>query len=45
VTISNHERIGRGLELVRRALLPYAERELKAFYGQLWWHDGVENAL
>lgn len=45
MTISNHERIGRGLELVRKALLPYAQRELKAFYGQLWWHDGVESAL
>lgn len=45
MAISNHERIGRGLELVRKALLPYAERELKAFYGQLWWRDGVEGAL
>lgn len=45
MAISNHERIGRGLELIRRALLPYAERELKAFYGQIWWHDGVENSL
>lgn len=45
MTISNHERIGRGLELVRKAILPYAQRELKAFYGQLWWHDGVESVL
>ncbi len=45
MAISNHERMGRGLELVRKGLLPYAERELKAFYGQLWWRDGVEGAL
>lgn len=45
MAISNYERIGRGLDLVKRGLQPFVERELKAFYGQLWWKDGVERVL
>lgn len=45
MAISNHERIGRGLDNLKTGLLPFVERELKAFYGHLWWMDGVEKAL
>jgi len=45
LALSNYERIGRGLEMVRRGLRPFVERELKSFYGNIWWSDGVEKAL
>ena len=43
--MSNHERIDRGLALLRTGLQPFVERELKAFYGNIWWSDGIEKAL
>src|SRR5450759_255942 len=33
---SNHERVGRALELVKEGIRPFVERELKAQYQQLW---------
>lgn len=33
---SNHERVGRGLDTLRRGLGPYVLRELKARYGERW---------
>ncbi|HOV52164.1 MAG TPA: Swt1 family HEPN domain-containing protein, partial [Methanothrix sp.] len=45
MALSNHERIDRGLALLRAGIQPYVERELKAFYGNLWWSDGVEKSL
>ena len=31
--------------MLRAGIQPYVERELKAFYGNLWWSDGVEKSL
>jgi predicted AAA+ superfamily ATPase len=45
LALSNYERIGRGLDLIKKGLQPFVERELKAFYGNLWFRDGVENVL
>jgi len=45
MALSNHERIDRGLALLRAGIQPFVERELKAFYGNLWWSDGVEKSL
>ncbi|HNQ55880.1 MAG TPA: Swt1 family HEPN domain-containing protein, partial [Methanothrix sp.] len=45
MALSNHERIDRGLALLRTGLQPFVERELKAFYGNIWWSDGIEKAL
>ena len=42
---SNHERVGKGLEALRKGLLPFVQRELKARYKARWWQDGVESAL
>ena len=42
MALSNHERIDRGLTLLRTGLQPFVERELKAFYGNIWWSDGIE---
>ena len=33
---SNHERIGRALDLLNTALRPYVERELQAVHGETW---------
>lgn len=45
MAISNHERVGKGLEILRKGIQPFVERELKAFYGNLWFMDGVEKTL
>ncbi|MCC2867756.1 MAG: DUF499 domain-containing protein, partial [Candidatus Accumulibacter phosphatis] len=34
--ITNHERVGKALELLKSGLLPFIERELKAKYGNGW---------
>ncbi len=49
---SNHERVGKALDLLRKGLYPYVEREMKAAYGKDWpldardalrddWNNGV----
>ena len=45
MAVSNLERVGRGLTLLKDALAPYILRELKGQYKARWWKDGVENAL
>lgn len=34
--LSNYERIGRALELLRQGLVPFVEREMRSVYGQRW---------
>ena len=36
MALSNHERIGKALELLKDGLVPFVERELKAHDAQLW---------
>jgi len=36
MAISNHERVGKALELLRDGLAPFVERELKSRYGDQW---------
>jgi predicted AAA+ superfamily ATPase len=36
MAITNHERVGKALELLKTGLLPFIERELKATYGNGW---------
>lgn len=36
MAVSNAERIGKGLELLKQGLTPYVERELRAVYGEGW---------
>ncbi len=36
MAISNHERIGRALNLLRDGLYPFIEREMKAIHGDRW---------
>ncbi len=36
------ELVGRGLELLRKALAPYVKRQLQAVYKDKWWSMGAE---
>jgi predicted AAA+ superfamily ATPase len=36
MAISNHDRVGKALELLKAGLQPYVEREMKAQHEQLW---------
>lgn len=39
MAITNHERVGKMLDLLRDGLRPFIERELKAQYQQLWFEE------
>jgi predicted AAA+ superfamily ATPase len=39
MAISNHERVGKALDLVKAGLLPFVERELKAQHAQKWFDE------
>src|SRR5579883_1883017 len=36
MAVTNHERVGRALELLKAGLRPYVEREYQAHYGETW---------
>ena len=36
MAITNHERVGKALDLLKAGLKPYVERELRAINGQRW---------
>ena len=39
MAITNHERVGKALDLLKEGLLPIVERELKAKHAQLWFEQ------
>ncbi|MEO6322989.1 MAG: Swt1 family HEPN domain-containing protein [Thermoanaerobaculia bacterium] len=39
MALSNHERVGKALELIKDGLVPFVERELKAQYAQGWFEE------
>ncbi|MBI5115316.1 ATP-binding protein [Candidatus Poribacteria bacterium] len=39
MAISNHERVGKALELLKSGLAPFVERELKAQHAQRWFEE------
>lgn len=45
MSYSNLERVGRGLEILRRGLGPYIAREFKARWGNRWWQVVSETSL
>lgn len=45
MSYSNLERVGRGLEILRRGLGPYIAREFKAKWGDRWWQVISETSL
>jgi hypothetical protein len=36
MAISNHERVGKALDLLKEGLVPFVERELKSRFGSEW---------
>ena len=40
MAITNHERIGKALGLLKEGLFPFIERELKSQYGDKWGKGG-----
>ncbi len=38
---SNHERVGKALELLNKGLLPFIEREMKAVHGERWLQEAA----
>jgi predicted AAA+ superfamily ATPase len=44
MAITNHDRVGKGLDLLRAGLAPFVERELKAKHGGTW-ADEVQDIL
>ena len=36
MAITNHERVGKALELLKEGLRPFVERELKTYHGDRW---------
>src|SRR5437762_11682162 len=45
MAITNHERVGKAMELLRQGLLPFIERELKAEYGEQTWFEETKRTL
>ena len=43
--MENHERVNKGLLLLRSTLAPYIARELRVEYGDNWWSVGVLDGL
>jgi len=43
MAITNHERVGKALELMRVGLKPYVERELKTAFGDKWIDEAVKD--
>ena len=44
MAITNHERVGKALELLKEGVTPFLERELKSEYQQRWF-DEVKTTL
>ena len=41
---SNHERVGKALELLNKGLQPFIEREMQATYGTRWQYEAASIA-
>src|SRR5579872_5406080 len=41
MAVSNHERVGKALDLLRVGLRPYFEREMRVAYGEKWLDDAA----
>jgi len=43
MAITNHERVGKALDLLKEGLYPFVERELQAQYGKYWITKATES--
>ena len=41
MAVSNHERVGKALDLLKAGLRPYFERELRATHGEKWLDEAA----
>src|SRR5882762_5250001 len=44
MAITNHERVGKAMDLLKDGLAPFVEREMKAQHNQLWF-DEIKAAI
>ena len=40
---SNHERVGKALEILNKGLQPFIEREMQVVYGARWLQEAAAN--
>src|SRR5437868_13905817 len=45
MAITNYERVGKAMELLREGLAPFVERELKTEYGEQTWFEETKRTL
>nr|MBA3352356.1 hypothetical protein [Blastocatellia bacterium] len=45
MAITNTERVGKAMELLREGLRPFVQRELKAEYGEQTWFEETKKML
>jgi hypothetical protein len=45
MALSNLDRVNKGLDLLRKGLLPYIEREMKAEYKKFWETEAIDKAM
>lgn len=43
MALSNHERVGRALEILNKGLKPFIEREMQAKYGDRWQQEALKS--
>jgi hypothetical protein len=43
MAVTNHERVGKALELLRKGLLPFFQREMQAKYGENWLETALQS--
>lgn len=45
MALSNRERVGKALDLLKQGLGPFVQRELRSHYGDDWWEQGIVGRL
>ncbi len=43
MAVTNHERVGKALELLRKGLQPFFQREMQAKYGENWLETALQS--
>lgn len=43
MAISNYDRVGRALDLLRQGLKPFVEREMEAALGPTWFNQAAQS--
>ena len=43
MAVTNYERVGKALELLRQGLKPFVEREMQAAMGDTWFNQAAQS--